>query len=276
MSTPTPGRAFTRAAVPEALVSLLTLTFLAVVIRTAWLSDDSLITLRTVLNVTHGFGLRFNIDERVQTFTHPLWLAVVTARMLRDVRTSSFAAFLSSVLLAVIAFWTAVNRAATAWQAAAVVVVLLFSRAFVDFSTSGLENPLSCVLLAWFVVNFLRTHEPEPQRPRRLITRLWLITSLLYLTRPDDIVLVAPMLAVATWRLRRSGVIRAPRSPARFPLRCGRSSRSSTTASRFPTRRMRSSRWASTAPSCTCRVCFYLIDSARSRSADVDDDRVPR
>jgi arabinofuranosyltransferase len=208
MSTPTPGRAFTRAAMPEAIVSLLTLTFLAVLIRTAWLSDDALITLRTVLNVTHGFGLRFNIDERVQTFTHPLWLAVVTAAYYVTSNVY-FAAFLSSVLLAVYAFWTAVNRAATTWQAAAVVVVLLFSRAFVDFSTSGLENPLSYVLLAWFVVTFLRTHEPQPDRPRRLVARLWLIASLLYLTRPDDVVLVAPMLAVATWRLRKNGVVRA-------------------------------------------------------------------
>ena len=64
---------------PEALASLLTLTFLAMLIRTAWLSDDALITLRSVLNVTHGFGLRFNIDERVQTYTHPRWLAILTA-----------------------------------------------------------------------------------------------------------------------------------------------------------------------------------------------------
>ena len=44
MSTPTPGRAFTRVPLPEALASLLTLVFLAVLIRTAWLSDDALIT----------------------------------------------------------------------------------------------------------------------------------------------------------------------------------------------------------------------------------------
>src|SRR5215471_15510017 len=116
MSTPEPGRAFTRTALPDAIASLLTLTFLAVLIRTAWLSDDALITLRTVLNVTHGFGLRFNIDERVQTFTHPLWLGVVTTAYYVTFNVY-FAAFLSSVLLSVYAFWTAVTRAATAWQA---------------------------------------------------------------------------------------------------------------------------------------------------------------
>jgi len=198
---------FTRTGLPEAIASLLTLTFLAVLIRTAWLSDDALITLRTLLNVTHGFGLRFNIDERVQTFTHPLWLGVLTASYYVTSNVY-FAAFLSSVLLSVYAFWTAVTRAATAWQAAAIAVILLFSRAFVDFSTSGLENPLSYVLLAWFVVTFARAERPSPERPRALLTQLWLLASLLFLTRPDDIILVAPMLAMATVRLWERGAVR--------------------------------------------------------------------
>jgi arabinofuranosyltransferase len=204
MSTPPPGRAFTRSAMPEALASLLTLTFLAVVIRTAWLSDDALITLRTVMNVTHGFGLRFNIDERVQTFTHPLWLGILTAAYYVTSNVY-FAAFVSSVLFSVFAFWVAITRAASAWQAAAVVVLLLFSRAFVDFSTSGLENPLAYVLLAWFVFTFAGSNAAAA--PRRVLTRLWLITSLLYLTRPDAVVLVAPPLVMATWRLRWRGAI---------------------------------------------------------------------
>ena len=62
-------------ALPRPVAALLLLVFLAVLVRTAWISDDALISLRTVLNVTHGYGLTFNIGERVQTFTHPLWLA---------------------------------------------------------------------------------------------------------------------------------------------------------------------------------------------------------
>jgi arabinofuranosyltransferase len=194
---------------PEAIASLLTLTFLAVLIRTAWLSDDALITLRTVLNVTHGFGLRFNIDERVQTYTHPLWLGVLTAAYYVTSNVY-FAAFMSSVIFSVYAFWAAITRAITVWQAAAIVVILLSSRAFVDFSTSGLENPLSYVLLAWFVFTFTRTEDPaSAERPQRLLTRLWLLGSLLYLTRPDDIILAAPMLAMATVRLWHRGAIRA-------------------------------------------------------------------
>jgi arabinofuranosyltransferase len=208
MSTPQPAPVFTKPALPDGLAALLTFAFLAVLIRTAWMSDDAMITLRTVMNVTHGFGLRYNIAERVQTFTHPLWLGVLTA-MYYLTANVYYAAFVSSVLLSAVAFWMGLTRAASAWQAAVVAVILFFSRAFVDFSTSGLENPLSYVLLALFLGTFLSAEsQVSPDRPRRSLTLLWTTASLLYLTRPDDILLVAPLLLLATWRMRRAGVVR--------------------------------------------------------------------
>ncbi|EMF82937.1 hypothetical protein LEP1GSC188_2966 [Leptospira weilii serovar Topaz str. LT2116] len=42
--------------------------------HSAWLSDDSFITFRVVDNFLNGFGLRWNPWERVQVYTHPLWL----------------------------------------------------------------------------------------------------------------------------------------------------------------------------------------------------------
>jgi arabinofuranosyltransferase len=210
MTTPTSLASFTKPAIPRTVAGLLTFVFLAVLIRTAWMSDDALITLRTVLNATHGFGLRYNILERVQTFTHPLWLGVVTAAYY--VTSNVYvAAFASSILLSATAFWLGVTRAASAWQAAVVAIILFFSRAFIDFSTSGLENPLSYVLLAAFVGVFLSVEEtPERRSPRRALTLLWLTASLLYLTRPDDVLLVAPLLALACWRERRQAGIVKP------------------------------------------------------------------
>src|SRR5262245_48696025 len=51
--------------------------FIVVLIRTAWLSDDAFITFRTVDNFIAGYGLRWNVAERVQTYTHPLWMLLV-------------------------------------------------------------------------------------------------------------------------------------------------------------------------------------------------------
>ena len=58
------------------LQSLLPLPFLAayaiLLVRTAWMCDDAFITLRTVDNFVQGYGLVWNVGERVQVYTHPL------------------------------------------------------------------------------------------------------------------------------------------------------------------------------------------------------------
>jgi arabinofuranosyltransferase len=187
-----------------------TLVFAAVLFRTAWISDDALITLRTVLNVTHGFGLRFNIAERVQTYTHPLWMLLLTVvyAIVGNVYVTTFAA---SILCSLIVFWAAVTRAISPLQAIVAAAVLIFSEAFVDFATSGLENPLLDLLLLLFIGVFLDAAPPSPEGSaplpqtssgRRL---MWLCTlaSLIYLTRPDGVLLVLPLVALAAWQTRR-------------------------------------------------------------------------
>ena len=117
------------------LGALVALVFLAVLLRTAWLSDDALITLRTVLNWTHGYGLTFNIAERVQTFTHPLWMLLLTGFYLL-VGNVYYATFALSIGVSLVVFWLMVRGTASAAQAWMVAGVLLLSRAFVDFSSS--------------------------------------------------------------------------------------------------------------------------------------------
>lgn len=182
-------------AVPRPIRALVVLVFFAVLLRTAWLSDDALITLRSVLNVTHGFGFTFNIDERVQTFTHPLWALLLTASYV-VIGNVYFATFFLSIATSLVVFWMALGRAASAVQAWLIVVVLLLSRAFVDYSTSGLENPLSSLLIAALVIVALRPHADG--RPR--LVALWTVTSLLYLARPDNVLFAAPILLVSSFR----------------------------------------------------------------------------
>ena len=179
---------------------LLCLIFLAVLLRTAWLSDDALITFRTVLNFTHGYGLTFNVAERVQAYTHPLWMLMLTGAYL-VAGNVYYAAIGLSVGVSLVVFWSAVRLAASSAQVWIVAAVLLFSRAFVDYSTSGLENPLSNLLLVAFVALLFRSSEARVSSPPRL-TGLWMVASLLYLTRPDNVLLVAPALV---WLTARAG-----------------------------------------------------------------------
>ena len=50
----------------------------AVSVRLAWLGDDAYITLRSVENWVGGNGMRWNPADRVQTYTHPLWMLTLS------------------------------------------------------------------------------------------------------------------------------------------------------------------------------------------------------
>jgi len=169
--------------------------FFVVLLRTAWLGDDALISLRTVLNVTHGYGLTFNAAERVQTFTHPLWLGLLTLAygVVGNVFYATFALAIATSLLVFALVLRAARSASQVWIAAG---VLLTSRAFVDYSTSGLENPLTALVamatLGWAF---------REKGGRWWLTGIWLGVSAAYLTRPDAALLVLP---VAIWAAVRT------------------------------------------------------------------------
>ena len=55
------------------LVAILAL-FSILYLFSAWVADDAYITFRTIENFHHGYGLRWNTIERVQSYTHPLWM----------------------------------------------------------------------------------------------------------------------------------------------------------------------------------------------------------
>ncbi|MCC7009975.1 MAG: hypothetical protein IT184_14305 [Acidobacteria bacterium] len=209
---PSPARP---APLPRLLAALVVIVFAAVLVRTAWIGDDMLISLRAVLNVTHGFGLTYNIAERVQAFTHPLWVLLVTLAYLVGgnllLGTLALAGALSVAVV-----WLVLTRATTAAQAAAAGVVLLFSNAFVDYSTSGLENPLSHALIVALVLGAMRAEhcdrEGVPGGWADSLATLWSIESLLYLTRPDLVLIGAPLVVFGSLRAR--SVARVARAAA--------------------------------------------------------------
>jgi arabinofuranosyltransferase len=165
----------------------------AVVLRSAWVCEDAYISFRTVDNLVSGHGLTWNTAERVQTFTNPLWVLIVSAAYLAtgDVYYTSI---LLSVLLTMVAAALLVHRMAASTRSAALaVMVLVGSKAFVDYSTSGLENPLTHLLLAVFFLLYLgRTPGP------RTLFALCLVAALAAVNRLDSLLLYLPAL-VATY-----------------------------------------------------------------------------
>jgi len=52
--------------------------FTIVVFQSAWLNDDAYITFRTVDNFVNGYGLTWNVSERVEPYSNPLWMFLVS------------------------------------------------------------------------------------------------------------------------------------------------------------------------------------------------------
>ena len=163
--------------------------FALVCLRLAWLSDDGAITARIIVNTLTGYGPNFNITERAQAFTHPLWYLVNTAvsAVTNDV-------VLTMMLVGLAASFAALylvlrNRH---WAVCAVVTIVISSTyAMTEYAVSGLENPLSWLLLAamW--------------RSARLGRPMWaaVAAGLLVLNRMDLALVAIPFMTL--WMARR-------------------------------------------------------------------------
>lgn len=174
----------------------------ALMIRLGWVSDDALITLRTALNTWHGWGPGFNVAERVQGYTHPLWFLAwllvggISQQWILGI-------LVLSVTLSLVAVALITGLTQRPLLVVAAVVALASSNAFMEYSTSGLENPLAYLILAATFV-FLN------ERKRTGLTRPWdfvalgLLTSALLLTRLDLALMVLAPFTIMLFRTRPS------------------------------------------------------------------------
>jgi arabinofuranosyltransferase len=173
------------------LTLFLLFVFSIVLIRTAWVGDDSYITMRTVDNFLNGYGPTWNIDERVQTYTHPLWMFLLTIvyGVSRDAYLSLIGLSIFISLLTIFIFLA--YRPGDDYSVLIGSAVLVLSNAYIDYSTSGLENPASHLLVLLFTLGYLKWKD-QPSQKRILI--LMLLASLLTLNRMDLFLLCLPAL----------------------------------------------------------------------------------
>jgi arabinofuranosyltransferase len=173
---------------------------IAAVLVNAWVCDDAYVTLRTVEALLRGDGATWNPGVRVQAYTHPLWLAglTVTRRLTGDAYAGTLLLCFACTLAALALL---VRYAQRPSQAALPLLALGLSPSFVQFSTSGLENSLTHVLVLAFLVAYVRR--------RASLLVLAALTSLVLLDRMDAVLLLAPALLAATWEDARARGVRA-------------------------------------------------------------------
>ena len=171
-------------------------------LRIAWLSDDALITLRTALNLTHGWSPGFNATESVQAYTHPLWFLIW----------SGVGVLTDQWILGVLALGVICTAGAVgilAWSTRSIprllgaAILLILSNAFMEYATSGLENPLAYLTVAVLMAFSLR--DRAHRIPIHLFASLaGLSVAALILTRMDLVVLIVPIVIYAIVRFRRA------------------------------------------------------------------------
>jgi arabinofuranosyltransferase len=179
--------------------------YLAIIVLTAWVSDDAFITFRSIENLIHGYGLVFNVGERVQTFTHPLWMLLQSFIYALTgwfhppfgLNQLFFWNILISLGLSLVAVGLYAFKVAGSTKMAILgIVTLSLSKAFVDYSTSGLENSLSYLLAVCFFGYFLTGQKDNPGYSPGLS----FLAGLATLNRMDAILLYLPVLGLVVWQ----------------------------------------------------------------------------
>lgn len=175
--------------------------------RLMWLGDDALITLRTALNQSHGWGSGFNFAENVQSYTHPLWflswllLGSLTGEWI-------FTVFLLSLAVSLLAAGILVWSCRYYYQVFLVFIVLLTSNAFMEYTSSGLETPMVWLfsLLVATLVYRIRQSTNGFQTSFHLIIwggLLGLSAAGALLTRQDSVLAIFPVFLLGIYYLLR-------------------------------------------------------------------------
>lgn len=173
----------------------------------AYVCDDAFITFRSADNFVRGLGLRWNVVERVQVFTSPLFTLVFAGAFAivhdpSDSPNPDRVYWLALILSFAISAWALLHLARSHrgrpgfW---ALFALLMSSQAFVTFTSSGLETPLSYLVIVMFFVRWLRR---DPVDAREYAFSFFL-AGLAVLNRLDLVLLILPAvgyLAASGWK----------------------------------------------------------------------------
>lgn len=192
------------------LIFALTCVFFLVALRDAWVGDDIYITLRTVKQWVMRGELGWNPGERVQAYTHPLWMLVLTIGYVFT-KEAYYTTLVISLLFQGTAICVVLAKSKNQLASMLFLALLVSSRAVIDYTSSGLENPLTHLLCAVTLALFcnpnwgIAASKRWPPYGQRLFT-MSLLTALAMCNRLDTVLLVAPMAAWTLWTALRGGL----------------------------------------------------------------------
>ncbi|MCX8093919.1 MAG: hypothetical protein N3E50_07140 [Candidatus Goldbacteria bacterium] len=165
------------------------------IIRTAWICDDAYITFRVIDNFINGYGLRWNIVERVQVFTHPLWLFILSSFYFFTKNIFNVV-YITSIILSALTLIILYKTSISFSNMIIIFLTILFSKPFIEYATSGLENPLLYFLVATFFFFYIKNKFSEKN-----LFILTFIASLATITRYDNILFYIPPITYYSYKI---------------------------------------------------------------------------
>ncbi|MGQ9710723.1 MAG: hypothetical protein ACUVXE_09670, partial [Anaerolineae bacterium] len=183
---------------PLIIGAFLLLFILHLSLYKGFIVDDAFITFRYVQNLTRGYGLVYNIGERVEGYSNFLWILLLAPFAALGIELVVAAKALGALLGALTLYLT--------WRAARQQIdgptlaplFLAASAPFAAWSMGGLETLLFTFLVLCGGYIFLQ----EETRGRGYLSGL--LFGLLSLTRPEGLIFLFVTIAFKTWQLYRS------------------------------------------------------------------------
>jgi hypothetical protein len=162
-----------------------------------WGLDDAWITFRYARNIIQGHGYVFNVGDRVQGTSTPLYtLYLALAGKLFGAHAIPTVSFITgaicfvAMLLIALAFLSSVHSRTAGLICA---FALAFSDSFLMIMTSGMETPIYCLLI---IATFWKLAQKRSFEPV-------LLATLAALTRLDGLALLVVALSYVVWTTRR-------------------------------------------------------------------------
>ena len=187
------------------LIAGLGLIYFSLIYYSKWVSSDGLSVTYQSYNVLNGLGLVWNLGERTYVSTSPLFtivsipLTYIFDLLFNVFHISDNKIFNIPIIINMIFSITSITMILrylylkTTTSKPEKIFILLFSfglllasKFYIDFSTSGLENSLSYSVIAWFTI--LSMNEENPKS----VFLLPIAVALVFLTRYDFFLIVCP------------------------------------------------------------------------------------
>ena len=198
---------FREGVTPRLIVAIGCALFIFIFFKNAWVDEDAFSMFRSYEQFYAGNGPTWNSYDRVQIYTSVLWywLQVLPGYVVP----LFYNAIFGSALFCGCALYFAFRIIGRANWWLVTILALTASKGFMNYTSSGMENPLSYFILSLFLFYYVRVFSNEEKADKfSSLTKLTIIVSLVPLVRHDLALLVAPAYAFA-W-LRSAENINSP------------------------------------------------------------------